>query len=190
MESVGAVEWVGAVKSVGAEDPALSEKGCSLRLRLLGSRSRHLANRCGYIGARSMASHEGFNLALGLAPRFAKECLRIVVGEMRAEKTQSRDMHPSVFEMLQNHRVPARCPSHLNALVGGVFRQAQALSAKREHRRTRVLAIKAPAIYLANGADEIGIGTPMFASQGLKRFNESVVRQRTERSAGHLLFIA
>jgi hypothetical protein len=45
-----------------------------------------------------MTSHEGFNLALGFSPCFAEEFLRTVFGEMRAEQTQPRDMHPPILQ--------------------------------------------------------------------------------------------
>src|SRR4051812_48693127 len=85
-----------------------------------------------------------FDLALGLARRLREKALHVLVGELRDEHAQAREMNGARAERVENRGPAPTSFGDAETVVGGAVREPELLHAKDVHRRISALRIELP----------------------------------------------
>lgn len=127
--------------------------------------------------ARLQARHQRFHGPLAGPARLGQQRLEVGSGEVRSQQAQRGERQVPPGQFAEEDGKPTHRPGRLDAVVGGVLREVQGLSAVGEERGIPVRQVQAASVQLGQVGDEQGRGPALAARQPLDPAAKGAIRQ-------------
>jgi len=136
---------------------------------------------------------EFFHLPLTLEPGCIQNFLVVLLSQMVSKESHRREVHPSLFEHLQDAWKPPDCPRRDDAAKSGRLRERKLLCAIGEQRRVAFSEVELPCVQFGEVCDHRSRRLTLAFGQRLDPLKQLVVGQlieSTENFGVHALCIS
>ena len=125
--------------------------------RPLGPPRRQLAHPRRHVRTGPQLGHDLLDLALGLVGGALQEGLSVPGRQVRGQQRDAAQVNPPVAEHLEEHRVLATRPRHVDPQRGLGLREMQHLDAVGVHGGRGLPGVEPARVHLGDEGDEVGL---------------------------------